>query len=141
MLTNSKNKEIIDSLNIEFEPNEFDLNGWGRVDFYSKGENDTLIFVEVENRQKHPQTNVLKIWPFLEENPSIKILLIHIILPQKIKKHEPSKNRLKLCKFVGDKLEKLFNDRFRYIYIKGNPWDESSLNEQIKKDIEFLSNT
>ena len=138
MLTNSKNKEIIESLNIEFEPNEFDLNGWGRVDFFLKGKNDTLIFVEVENSgQSHPNTNVLKLWPFLEENTSKKILLIHIILPQ----NKASKNRLKLCKFVGDKLEKLFKDRFRYIYIKGNPWDVSNLNEQIKKDIEFLSNT
>ena len=75
MLTTSKNKKFIESLNIEFEPNEFDLNGWGRVDFYSKEENDTLIFVEVENSgQKHPNTNVLKIWPFLEENPSKKYM-------------------------------------------------------------------
>ncbi|MBK9096709.1 MAG: hypothetical protein IPM14_01050 [bacterium] len=105
-----ENIPIAEQLPFDFKNKELSLSGWGRVDFYCEID-DILIFLEVEREQRHPNTNVLKIWPFLEEHSQLKIFLIQIFMESK-KKVSP--NRLKLCRYVGQKLEELFPDRCRY---------------------------
>ena len=107
--TTEENLPIANKLPFKFEAEEYGLSGWGEVDFYSE-QDDVLILLEVEKGQKHPNTNVLKVWPFLEEYPEQKVLLIQIIRLE----NKAPKNRLKLCEFTGKKLEELFPNRFRY---------------------------
>ncbi|MEH6536650.1 MAG: hypothetical protein V7719_09670 [Psychroserpens sp.] len=121
-----ENLFIANKLGIQFEPNELKLDKWGNVDFYFKKDN-LFVLLEVEKGQKHPNTNVAKVWPYLEENPKIKILLIQIIRDE----NKAPKNRLALCDFLGQKLENVFPNRFRFI--KSN-WSDNNVNE-IKKSI------
>ena len=135
MKTNPKNEAIANFFNFDFETDEFDLDGWGRVDFYCYHEN-ILVLMEVDGSgQKHPNTNVLKLWPYLEENPEQKILLIHVIRSD----NKAPKNRLALCGFTGEKLENNFISRFAYQFINGNPWDNPKVNEEIKKKLDSLA--
>ena len=117
---------IANKLGIHFESSEFKLDKWGNVDFYYKKEN-LLVLLEVEKSQKHPNTNVAKVWPYLEENPNKKILLIQIIREE----NRAPKNRLALCDFLGDKMENVFPDRFRFV--KGNWADNKAI--EIRKSI------
>ena len=63
-------------LHKKFENNKYVLNKWGQVDDWIQIDNNTFVFLEVETSQKHPNTNVLKLWPFLEENKNIRVFLI-----------------------------------------------------------------
>jgi hypothetical protein len=104
----------------DFQPKEFSLERWGSVDFYTK-KDGVLMLLEVERGQKHPNINVLKLWPYLEENLHIKILLIHVFCIKEIK---APKNRIRLCSFLGEKLENIFPNRFRYYRYD---WPETNL--------------
>jgi hypothetical protein len=109
--TTLENQFIADMLPFKFESEEYNLNGWGEVDFYAY-HGEILVLLEVEKGQKHPNTNVLKLWPYLEANNHSKILLIQIIRLE----NKAPKNRLNLCEFTGQKLEGLFPNRFVYIF-------------------------
>jgi hypothetical protein len=128
-----ENIAIVNKLPFEFENEEFDLNKWGVVDFYCYHE-QVLILIEIEKGQKHPNTNVLKIWPYLEENLDQKILLIQLIRPE----NNAPKNRLRLCKFTGKQLEKLFPNKFKYIYYNWHPNIIMDLKNKIQEKLEDL---
>lgn len=102
--------EIEKQLNIKFENFEFKLDNWGEVDNYAIIEKNTYVFLECERGQKHPNTNVLKLYPYLEKNPEIKITLIHYFF----KENKTPKNRLALCDFIAKKMEEIFGNRFTY---------------------------
>ncbi|MGV0938715.1 MULTISPECIES: hypothetical protein [unclassified Empedobacter] len=112
--TNQQNKEIADSigeeLNIKFQHTELSLNGWGDVDDYAIIDDNNWVLLECENTQKHPNTNVLKLYPFLEENPELNIILLHVFFSN----NKAPKNRVKLCDFLADKMQKEFGKRFQY---------------------------
>tara|TARA_Y100000591_G_C21502163_1_gene530483 strand:+ start:164 stop:568 length:405 start_codon:yes stop_codon:yes gene_type:complete len=133
MRTNPENQKIVDFFEFNLESHELDLEGWGRVDFYAY-HNDILVLIEVEKGQKHPNTNVLKLWPYIEENPDQKMFLIHVIRNE----NKAPKNRLALCDFTGKKLENIFPTQFSYMLIRGNPWDYPNTNEEIKKRLVSL---
>lgn len=97
-------------LNIKFENHEFNLNGWGDVDNYAIVDENKYVFLECELGQKHPNTNVLKLYPYLEENRKISITLIHFFFSD----NKAPKNRLKLCDFIADKMKQEFGARFNY---------------------------
>lgn len=103
-------KNIEDQLKITFENFEFNLNGWGDVDNYAVIGENSYVFLECEFGQKHPNTNVLKLYPFLEENSEISVTLIHFFF----KENKAPKNRLNLCSFIADKMKKEFGNRFNY---------------------------
>lgn len=106
-------QSIGEELNVKFNHEEFSLNGWGEVDDYAIVNENYFILLECENSQKHPNTNVLKLFPFLEENSNLTIKLYHIFL----KKNKAPKNRIKLCDFVAEKMKLNFGARFSYIRI------------------------
>lgn len=97
-------------LNIKFENFEFSLEGWGDVDNYAILDKNTYIFLECERTQKHPNTNVLKLYPFLEENANLNITLIHFFF----KENKAPKNRVRLCDFIASKMKMEYGDRFNY---------------------------
>jgi len=129
--TSLKNKVHADALPFDFESTEFDLEGWGEGDFYCRS-GEILVFLEVEKSQNHPNTNVLKYWPFLDEHPDQKVLLIQMIIKGK-KKISP--NRIKLCKFMGKKLETLLQERFKYHFMI---WNEDKLKSEVNQINEKL---
>jgi hypothetical protein len=112
---------------------ELALEHWGNVDYYSK-QGNVLVLLEIEKGQKHPNTNVLKVWPFLEENREIKILLIQIIHPE----NKAPKNRLQLCKFTGKKLEEIYPDRFKYLLFHWHPDILQEIKDRIKNKMDAL---
>ena len=50
---------------------------WGLADFrYDLG--DCSLVLEIETRQHHPNTDVLNYWPWLEDNQSARLFLLHV---------------------------------------------------------------
>ena len=82
-----------------------------------------MILLECEKGQKHPNTNVLKVWPYLENNKNIKIILFQYFF----KENKAPKNRVALCGFTGEKLENQFRNRFQYVQL--NDQIRDSLND------------
>jgi|SaaInlV_120m_DNA_4_1040238.scaffolds.fasta_scaffold21640_2 hypothetical protein len=107
----AENLFIAKRLGIDFEASELKLDKWGNVDFYCQTGN-LMILLEVEKGQKHPCTNVIKVWPYLEENPELKIFLIQIVRQE----NKAPKNRIALCKYMGKKMESEFPNRFKYLF-------------------------
>ncbi len=126
-----ENLFIANSLGIDFESSELKLGKWGNVDFYCQTGN-LLILLEVEKGQKHPCTNVIKVWPYLEENHELKILLIQIVRQE----NKTPKNRIALCKYMGKKMESEFPNRFRYVF---RNWQNSLIDEIKNKVAEKLN--
>ena len=124
--------EILEEeLGITFDNREFNLNSWGHVDNYCKLSIDTLVLLECERGQKHPTTNVLKVYPFLEEQNRLHVILIHYFFPE----NKTPKNRLALCDFLGNKLEKKFGIRFQYAQMRCKP---EEITVEIKKHNRLL---
>ncbi|MDZ7742221.1 MAG: hypothetical protein U5Q03_10825 [Bacteroidota bacterium] len=132
--TTLENRPIAEKLGFDFNPEEYSLDGWGDVDFFAI-ENDVSILLEVEKGQKHPNTNVLKIWPYLEDNPDQKILLIQLIRPE----NKAPKNRIKLCKFTGRKIEEMFPNRFAYVFYHWHPDILPELKMRIDEKLKTLT--
>ena len=107
----AENLFIAKRLGIDFEASELKLDKWGNVDFYCQTGN-LMILLEVEKGQKHPCTNVIKVLPYLEENPELKIFLIQIVRQE----NKAPKNRIALCKYMGKKMESEFPNRFKYLF-------------------------
>jgi hypothetical protein len=129
------------TLPLEFECTRFKLGEsgkWGEVDKVSKVCPNKYVFLEVEEGQTHPDTNVLKVWPYLQENRRVRIFLIQVFLPKCLNK---SKSRVLLSEWTACEIEKRFPRAFQYwrIAISGdiNKINKSrSLKKQFK---EFLS--
>lgn len=116
--TSRENIEISDLvgsvLGVAFKNEEFSLGKWGVVDNWTQLLDGVLILIECEKSQKHPNTNVLKLFPYLEENPNAKIFLIHYFYPE----NKVSPNRLALCDYLGVKMQRDFGYRFQYLSLK-----------------------
>jgi len=102
---------IADQLQINFRGNKFKLEDWGEVDNWTQLDNGILLFLEVETNQKHPNTNVLKLWPYLENNKETRIFLIQTYFPT-----SPglTSNRGRLAEWTANKLKAIFGKRFDY---------------------------
>jgi hypothetical protein len=98
-------------LGVAFAGKHFSLKGWGKVDDYAILGDDRYLFLEVENSQHHPDTNVLKLWPFLKDHPTVAVVLVQAFFPHS-KCFKSSRGRL--GSWVGAELEGLFPGRFKY---------------------------
>ena len=76
------------------------------------------MFVEIERGQKHPTTKVVKYWPWLEEEPARRLLLIHLF--------DRNTSRRELTRWLGEHLEALLPGRFVYV-AADLPLDEHTL--------------
>ena len=98
-------------LGISFENKKYNLESWGEADNFSELREDAILLLEVEKGQKHPSTNVLKVWPYLEPNDDITIALAHAFF------HDSpglSSSRGRLAEWIGEKMEDEFGNRFSY---------------------------
>lgn len=102
---------LSEKLRIKFANSKFILNDWGQVDNYCKVDDNIYLFLEVETNQKHPCTNVLKLYPYLEEHKNQKIILVQFYYA---KSPGLKSNRGKLSFWLGKKLQELFKNRFYY---------------------------
>lgn len=107
-------KLIGEVLGISFKNEEFSLGNWGDIDNWAQLDDGTLILIECEKGQKHPTTNVLKLYPYLDENPNVRIVLFHYFYPE----NKAPKNRLALCDYLANKMEQQFANRFQYISLR-----------------------
>jgi hypothetical protein len=69
----------------------------------------SLLGLEVECRQNHPDTNVGKFWLLQKTHPYKKMVLIHVFTPA----YDSYGSRLELCRFYAAKMKSDFN--FTYI--------------------------
>lgn len=90
----------------------------GRADNYCITSEYIVIF-ELEFSQRHPEMNVLKVWPYLNNNPSKKIFLVHHITDTNF----VSPNRIELSSFIAERI-KADTKRFEYFQIL-NEFDKS----------------
>jgi hypothetical protein len=92
------------------------LGTWGEPDVWLEVTPNRYLFVEVENGQNHPDTNVLKVWPWLEENPDKSVFLIHAFYLKGIHSHgRASKgNRTRISSWIGKRVHELLPARFQY---------------------------
>ncbi len=118
---------IADQLQINLKGTKYRLDGWGEVDNWAQLDNGVFVFLEVETSQKHPNTNVLKLWPYLDDNKAIRIFLIQTYFPT-----SPglTSNRGRLGEWTANKLKTILGKRFDYqkLVIDGNN-DKNELKE------------
>lgn len=118
---NCKISEIIGKeLSVRFENKEWQLGSWGDVDNYCVLGRDKYLLLECERGQKHPNTNVLKLYPYLEDNKEVTLTLLHYFFPE----NKAPKNRVALCHFISKKIEEAFPGRFLYLRL---PSDEKAI--------------
>lgn len=104
-------KLLEDGLGVQFQCDRRCVDDWGQADGWAMLTNETWLVVEVEAKQKHPTTNVLKYWPYLENHRNERIVLAHCFFPD-----SPglSSSRGKLARWLGSRLELLLEGRFFY---------------------------
>jgi hypothetical protein len=85
------------------------LGGWGEADFGWEADRGHVA-AEVETSQHHPSTNVLKFWPWLLENPTARVFLLHVYQPGS----RQDSSRQRLAQWVGERMERSLRGRFVY---------------------------
>jgi len=97
------------AVNVDFQNQNYTLDGWGAVDDYVELGPGRILFLEVETSQKHPNTNVLKLWPYLYENPQLTVVLAQVFFPE-----SPGleSSRGKLAVWLGTQMESILYKRF-----------------------------
>ena len=98
---------------VEFESRCRPLEGWGSVDKQAvlKEKEKCYLFLETEDGQKHPCTNVVKLWPYLEANSQESVILVQVFFQDR-KNRDSSRGRL--GPFIARKMGDALNGRFRY---------------------------
>jgi len=127
------------NLKINFSNSKFHLDGWGQVDNWVKLDNEKYLFLEIETSQKHPNTNVLKLWPYLDYNIEKKIFLIQTYFL-----YSPglTSNRGKLSEWTASKLKAIYKNRFDYFkLVIVDSIDEKVLEELRMKINKFKNKT
>jgi hypothetical protein len=98
-------------LGLTFQVGKPSLGTGEKVDGWIKLTDDRWIILEVEDGQQHPTTNVLKLWQFLDREPEMSIILIHIYFNNS---RAVNNSRGKLATWVGKKMETILPGRFYY---------------------------
>lgn len=116
-------REIGSVLGIGLEARGLILNTWGKSECFARLGQHSYLVLEVETSQKHPTTNVAKLWPFLDENPATHIFLIHAYFQGSVGR-ESSRGRI--AAWLGRKMEEILEERFRYfrIVVDGPDYDK-----------------
>jgi hypothetical protein len=99
-------------LGLAFTARPFSLRGWGNVDDCVELGRKRYLFLEVESGgQCHPNTNVLKVWPYLDANLGVSVILAQVFLEGG---RSCNGSRAKLGCWLGKQLELLLGKRFIY---------------------------
>lgn len=102
---------LSDLLGLEFSGTHYPLGDWGIADDSASVSPGVLLLLEVETSQRHPNTNVLKVWPFLESRDDTNVYLVHTFFEDS---PELGSNRGKLAEWTASKMQLEFGSRFRY---------------------------
>jgi hypothetical protein len=98
--------DLAGRLKLPLTAKAFPLLDGSRADGVAKVGKSTFVFLEVERSQKHPSTNVVKYWPWLEDDSSRRMLLIQVFAG--------NRHRRRLTAWVADKMRRVLGDRFHY---------------------------
>jgi hypothetical protein len=98
-------------LGLAFGASKRSLGDWGQADRCVELTADRWVLLEVEGSQHHPNTNVLKVWPFLEEHPSLSITLIHVFSDTGRNRNS---TRGRLAQWLAQRMKSHFSSRFEY---------------------------
>jgi hypothetical protein len=94
-----------------FEKTKPNLGSREKVDGWIKLTENRWLILEVEDGQKHPTTNVAKLWRFLDGNPDTSIILAHVYFPDS---KAIKSSRGELAFWIGNQIETLLTGRFYY---------------------------
>jgi len=95
---------------IALRPTRLHLGQWGQADCYCEQTNGNCVILEAERGQKHPTTNVAKLWPWLEEDVRRHAMLIHVFFEPNAAPH----NRRLVTQWLGERMARDLADRFAY---------------------------
>ena len=97
---------------------EYSLCPWGRADYHASLGGNRLLILEVEAEQKHPCTNVSKLWPYLEEHAEESALLVQVYFPD-----SPARggSRDRLACWLAERMECCLGPRFQYCRVVLDP--------------------
>jgi hypothetical protein len=128
-------KLLARKLDVKFKSEPFPHQEWGKPDKWAQLSPNKYLLLEVEEGQTHPDTNVLKVWPYLEDHPKHRIFLIQAFFR---KRRSRNSSRARLGEWIGGKLKQLFSKQFYYrkITIGENNKiinDQGSLKEEFRK--------
>ena len=100
------------ALRVTFDGAHYLLDGWGEADDSALLSPSARLLLEVETSQKHPNTNVLKVWPYLDAHNELSVILIQTYFED-----SPGlrSNQGKLADWTASKMEDVFGSRFRYV--------------------------
>lgn len=104
-------------LQIDFRGARYTLDDWGQTDDVADLSPTDLLLLEVEATQKHPNTNVLKLWPYLDSNEQLSIVLIQAFFEGSPGLHS---NRGRLADWTAARMEETFGSRFRFAKVVFN---------------------
>ncbi len=102
---------LTEHLKIQFTEDRSHFEKWGRTDGEATLGDQTLLLLEVESMQKHPSTNVLKVWPFLEENENKSVLLVHAFFEDSPGR---TSSRGELANWLALRMQDILGSRFIY---------------------------
>lgn len=77
------------------------LGDWGYTDNAVQLDERTLLVVEEESAQKRSCSVVLTLWPYLEENPGLRVILVRVM---EMGAENGRGSRQRLSSFVASKL-------------------------------------
>ena len=86
------------------------------------------MFLEIENTQKHPDTNVVKLWPYLELHKGTRVFLVQAFCAGRRKVD----SRSELAEWVAKKLEAEFPERFAYYKLVIQDQDQISPQDRVR---------
>lgn len=98
-------------LGVDFGTRKRSLDVWGQADRCIEIRENAWVLLEIEGKQHHPNTNVLKLWPFLKERKHLTVLLIHAF--EKAGKNRVS-TRGRLAEWLANEMTKLLRSRFNH---------------------------
>lgn len=78
-----------------------------RADYGFQIDEQRFLFVEIEVGQTHPQTNVVKYWPWLDESEQREVLLVQLFYG--------NTRRRRLTAWLGKRLGNVFGGRLIYL--------------------------
>jgi hypothetical protein len=95
-------------------PGSLTLGTWGNSDRFARLGKKTKLILEVEFGQKHPCTNILKLWPYMEDNPQDTVLFVHAFFDDSAGRQS---NRGRLATWLGKKMMNQLGDRFKFVRV------------------------
>lgn len=90
---------------------------WGKADDYAEVGSNCILILEVEQGQNHPHTNVLKLWPLLQCEKNIEVILAQVFFQDS--KGTKGSRRL-LHDWIVETMRKKMTKRFKYCRLEIN---------------------